>query len=229
MSELINNKQKRVELMKPLSGLHQGMAEAVYACSWKPCWTKPIQRCVCNGGTTDSEGIPAEVVQDLCDTHTRVLKKHLDLQETPQTIPGHPVHTFVEENRELTKVTAQIRHLMSLIAEKPAEEDVSEQMGEIHQLLNNLMDVEKHYQRKENLLFPYFEKNNLPGPPAVMWGKHDEVRELLKTTLEGFQQVKSFSAGEAAAFNQFSVSMVVDAIDEMIYKEEKILPTALIF
>src|SRR5512139_4315707 len=58
------------------------------------------------------EGIPAESIQQLCDTHTRVLKKHLDLQETPDTTPGHPVHTFVQENRELNKTTAQIRLLM---------------------------------------------------------------------------------------------------------------------
>ncbi|HNR02678.1 MAG TPA: DUF438 domain-containing protein [Anaerolineaceae bacterium] len=230
MSELINNKQKRVELMKSLiRQLHQGMAEdrvrlqletLLDEADYNDVFVMEVQLI--------QEGIPAEVVQDLCDTHTRVLKKHLDLQETPQTTPGHPVHTFVEENRELTKLTAQIRHLMNLVAAKPADEDVSEQMSTIHQLLNNLMDVEKHYRRKENLLFPYFEKNNLPGPPAVMWGKHDEVRELLKTTLEGFQQVTGFTAAEAAAFNQFSVSLVVDAIDDMIYKEEKILfPTAL--
>jgi len=230
MSELINNKQKRVELMKSLiRQLHQGMAEdrvrlqletLLDEADYNDVFVMEVQLI--------QEGIPAEVVQDLCDTHTRVLKKHLDLQETPQTTPGHPVHTFVEENRELTKLTAQIRHLMNLVAAKPADEDVSEQMSTIHQLLNNLMDVEKHYRRKENLLFPYFEKNNLPGPPAVMWGKHDEVRELLKTTLEGFQQVSGFTAAEAAAFNQFSVSLVVDAIDDMIYKEEKILfPTAL--
>lgn len=230
MSELINNKQKRIELMKSLiRQLHQGMAEdrvrlqletLLDEADYNDVFVMEVQLI--------QEGIPAEVVQDLCDTHTRVLKKHLDLQETPQTTPGHPVHTFVEENRELTKLTAQIRHLMNLVAAKPADEDVSEQMSTIHQLLNNLMDVEKHYRRKENLLFPYFEKNNLPGPPAVMWGKHDEVRELLKTTLEGFQQVSGFTAAEAAAFNQFSVSLVVDAIDDMIYKEEKILfPTAL--
>jgi DUF438 domain-containing protein len=230
MSELINNKQKRVELMKSLiRQLHQGMAEdrvrmqletLLDEADYNDVFVMEVQLI--------QEGIPAEVVQDLCDTHTRVLKKHLDLQETPQTTPGHPVHTFVEENRELTKVTTQIRQLMNQVAAKPAHEDVSEQMGAIHQLLNNLMDVEKHYRRKENLLFPYFEKNNLPGPPAVMWGKHDEVRELLKTTLEGFQQVGGFTAAEAAAYNQFSVNLVVDAIDDMIYKEEKILfPTAL--
>ena len=194
MSEIINNRQQRIEIMKSLiRRLHSGVAEEqikaqlgtlLDEADYSDVFLMEVQLI--------QEGIPAEVVQDLCDTHTRVLKKHLDLQETPQTTPGHPVHTFVEENRELTKVTTQIRHLMNQLAAKPAEEDVTELMGSIHQLLNNLMDIEKHYRRKENLLFPYFEKNDLPGPPAVMWGKHDEVRELLKTTLEGFQQVSGF-------------------------------------
>lgn len=230
MSELINNKQKRVEVMKSLiRQLHQGVAEdrirsqletLLDEADYNDVFVMEVQLI--------QEGIPAEVVQDLCDTHTRVLKKHLDLQETPQTIPGHPVHTFIEENRELTHVTTQVRQIMKQIASLPGEVDVTEQMGAIHQQLNNLMDVEKHYRRKENLLFPYFEKNNLPGPPAVMWGKHDEVRELLKIALEGLQEVSQFTAGEAVAFNQFSVSMVLDGIDDMIYKEEKILfPTAL--
>lgn len=51
------------------------------------------------------EGIPQESIQELCDTHTRVLKQHLGLEETPEAIPGHPVHTFVQENRELTRTT----------------------------------------------------------------------------------------------------------------------------
>ena len=230
MSELINNKQKRIEVMKSLiRQLHQGVAEdriraqletLLDEADYNDVFVMEVQLI--------QEGIPAEVVQDLCDTHTRVLKKHLDLQETPQTIAGHPVHTFIEENRELTHVTMQVRQIMKQIATLPDETDVTDQMGAIHQQLNNLMDVEKHYRRKENLLFPYFEKNNLPGPPAVMWGKHDEVRELLKISLEGLQEVSGFTAAEAIAFNQFSVSMVLDGIDDMIYKEEKILfPTAL--
>ncbi len=230
MSELINNKQKRIEVMKSLiRQLHQGVAEdriraqletLLDEADYNDVFVMEVQLI--------QEGIPAEVVQDLCDTHTRVLKKHLDLQETPQTIPGHPVHTFIEENRELSRITTQVRQIMGQIASLPADTDVSVQMGVIHQLLNDLMDVEKHYRRKENLLFPYFEKNNLPGPPSVMWGKHDEVREMLKTTLGGLQEVSQFTAGEANGFNQFSVAMVLDGIDDMIYKEEKILfPTAL--
>jgi DUF438 domain-containing protein len=230
MSELINNKQKRIEVMKTLiRQLHKGVAEdrvrmqletLLDEADYNDVFVMEVQLI--------QEGIPAEVVQDLCDTHTRVLKKHLDLQETPQTVPGHPVNTFIEENRELTAITTQIRQIMSQVAVLPAETDVSTQMGVVHQMMNNLMDVDKHYRRKENLLFPYFEKNNLPGPPAVMWGKHDEVREMLRTALEGLQEVSGFSASEASAFYQFSISMVLDAVDDMIYKEEKILfPTAL--
>jgi hypothetical protein len=230
MSELINNRQKRIDIMKTLiRQLHQGLAEErvkhqleslLDQADYSDVFLMEVQLI--------QEGIPAEAIQDLCDTHTRVLKGHLDLQETPETNPGHPVHTFVHENLELTRSTTQIRHLMAKIKSQSADSDVTSIMDEIHQLLNNLMDVEKHYLRKENLLFPYFEKNDLPGPPTVMWGKHDETRELLKGTLSGFQEVHQFTALEAAAYNQFSVLTVVDAIDDMVYKEEKILyPTAL--
>jgi len=230
MSELIDNRQHRIDIMKTLiRKLHEGAGEEYIKrqletyldeADYRDVFLMEVQLI--------KEGIPAEAVQDLCDTHTRVLKRHLDLQETPETIPGHPVHTFIQENREITRTTTQIRYLMQQINELPGDADATSIMDLIHPLLNQLMDVDKHYKRKENLLFPYFEKHDLPGPPVVMWGKHDEVREFLKGTLEGFQRVDTFSAAESSAFNQFSVSAIVDAIDEMIYKEEKILfPTAL--
>lgn len=48
-------------------------------------------------------------------------------------------------------------------------------MQEIQANLNIHTNIKQHYKRKENLFFPYFEKKNKPGPPAVMWGKHDET------------------------------------------------------
>ena len=174
------------------------------------------------------EGISAESVQKLCDTHTRVLKKHLDLQETPRTIPGHPVHTFVQENRELNKTTARIRLIMKQLDAMPDETDATDPMRDIQGSLNNLMDVDKHYRRKEYLLFPFFEKKDLPGPAMVMWGKHDEVREILRQTIAGLQESQAMSAAEAKAYNLFTVAPANEAIDDMVYKEEKILfPTAL--
>ena len=49
-------------------------------------------------------------------------------------------------------------------------------MEAIRTHFNALTDVEKHYLRKEYLLFPFLEKHGITGPPKVM-GKHDETRE----------------------------------------------------
>jgi len=230
MSELINNRQQRIEIMKHLiRQLHAGVAEErvkaqletlLDEADYSDVFLMEVQLI--------QEGIPAESIQQLCDTHTRVLKKHLDLQETPETVPGHPVHTFIQENRELTKTTARIRLLMQQVDALPDEQDATEPMRAIQGLLNNLMDVDKHYRRKEYLLFPHFEKNNLPGPPTVMWGKDDEVRALLRQTIAGLQQVEQLSAAEAKAYNLLAVSPAIEAVDDMVYKEEKIIfPTAL--
>jgi len=230
MSEIINNRQQRIEIMKNLiRQLHNGVSEEqvkhqletmLDEADYSDVFLMEVQLM--------QEGISAEKIQELCDTHTRVLKKHLDLRETPETVAGHPVNTFVQENRELMKTTGQIRLLMQKLDALPDKADATEQMRGIQALLNNLMDVDKHYRRKEYLLFPFFEKNNLPGPPMVMWGKHDEARNLLKETIAGLQQVETMTAAEARAYCLFTVTPAIEAIDDMIYKEEKILfPTAL--
>jgi DUF438 domain-containing protein len=37
--------------------------------------------------------------------------------------------------------------------------------------------------------------------PMVMWGKHDEARNLLRETIAGLQQIESLKAAEAKAYN----------------------------
>ncbi len=230
MSEVINNRQQRIGIMKNLvRQLHRGVAEEqvrrqletmLDETDYSDVFVMEVQLV--------QEGLPAEEIQELCDTHTRVLRKHLDLSETPETLPGHPVNTFVRENRELTKTTAQVRLLMQRVEALADDHDATEPMRGIQALLNGLTDADKHYRRKEYLLFPFFEKNQLPGPPMVMWGKHDEARTLLRETIAGLQQAESLTAAEAKAYNLFAVTPAIEAIDEMVYKEEKILfPTAL--
>jgi len=230
MSEIINNRRQRVEIMKSLvRQLHQGSGEEKIR--------KQLETMLDEADYSDvfvmeveliEEGIPEESIMELCDTHTRVLSSHLDLQETPKTNPGHPVHTFIEENRELTKLTQKVRLLITEVDQLEDEENALPLMQDIQSLLNELMDVDKHYRRKENLLFPYFEKKNVPGPPTVMWGKHDETRTLLKGTILGLQQTDHILAPEARAYNLFAVSTALESVEDMIYKEEKIImPTAL--
>ena len=94
-------------------------------------------------------------------------------------------------------------------------------------LFNQLFDVDKHYQRKEYLLFPYLEKLGVTGPPKVMWGKHDEIRELLKGGIEALQ-VAEADREELLAVAAMLLNPALQGIDDMTTKEEEILlPMAL--
>ena len=42
--------------------------------------------------------------------------------------------------------------------------------------LGTLREFERHYLRKENILFPYLEQKGFSGPSKVMWAIHDEMK-----------------------------------------------------
>ena len=52
----------------------------------------------------EEEGIPVSEVQRLCSVHAEVFKgsiEEIHRSEKPEDQPGHPVHTFKMENREI--------------------------------------------------------------------------------------------------------------------------------
>jgi len=169
-----------------------------------------------------SEGLPEEEVLKFCDIHSMVLEGHID-QSGAKPIPaGHPVDTFIKENRELEKVTDIIGNLLAQI-ESTKDEQVKDLFLKIHARLNELMDVDKHYKRKEYLLFPFLESYGITGPPKVMWGKHDEIREKLKAAIEVVSAPGNITADEAKTVADMILYPAVRAIPDMIMKEEEIL------
>jgi len=73
-------------------------------------------------------------------------------------------------------------------------EDVGELVSEMHKSFNALMDVEKHYLRKENLLFPYLEKTLGHRSINCHVGKHNEARELMKNAFEALAAAQKITA-----------------------------------
>ena len=99
---------------------------------------------------------------------------------------------------------------------------------QLQYLFNELSDVDKHYLRKEYLLFPFLEKAGITGPPKVMWGKHDETRELLKAAREALSHAKGATKEELATVISLVLQPALEAIEGMVMKEEEILlPMAL--
>lgn len=225
MSELINNAEKRRGLLKHMiKQLHEGQApEAVKAQLIQLLGKVPYEDVVLVEQELISEGMPPGEILKLCDIHTKALKGTISQEGSKEAPPGHPVHTFLQENRGLGWHLNELKNSFSRIEKMDDDQDASPEMAEIRNHVHALTDVDKHYKRKENLLFPYLEKNGITGPPTVMWGKHDEARELLDSAVEALSATQEYSAGEAKSVIELSVKPAADAIEEMIYKEEEIL------
>jgi len=171
-----------------------------------------------------SDGVLSdEEVLKFCDLHTEALEGHIDHSSAKEVPEGHPVDVFIQENRELKKVIEQCESLYKELEASDSPEKVNEVFIKLRQLFNNLMDVDKHYQRKENLLFPYLEKLGITGPPKVMWGKHDEVREMLKSVIETLATQEAVTADEARALIEMLFRPATNGIADMTMKEEEIL------
>jgi DUF438 domain-containing protein len=225
MSELINNPGSRKELLKHMIlQLHEGIAPEEIKKRMAELMSKiPYNEVVEVEQELISEGLPETEVLRLCDIHTQVLEDRIDLSGARLVPPGHPVDTFKQENRELEKVIGQLRELFSRSDELFARTGGEFLVNKMKALFNSLMDVDKHYRRKENLLFPFLEKYGITGPPKVMWGKHDETRELLRNALNALSMQEVLSAELIRSKIEIHLAPAAKAITDMILKEEEIL------
>ena len=170
-----------------------------------------------------NEGLPETEVLRLCDVHTQALEGQIDLSEMKIVPPGHPVDTFRRENKELLKVVDQLEELYNSVSSLENESQIGSYFLQLKSHFNSLMDVEKHYLRKENLLFPYLEQYGITGPPKVMWGKHNEIRELLKASIEVLNSPEGLSLEEVESAVQLVFKPASDAVADMTMKEDQIL------
>ncbi len=223
MSELIDNSQHRKSRLKELIlKLHEGKdPEKVRQELIDTLDNIPYGDVVEVEQELIEEGLPQEEVLKLCDIHSAVLQGNVDLSAAADIPEGHPVDIFIQENKELKQVTGQIRNLLKAI-EDNVETKLENYLPLLLEKFNLLLDVDKHYQRKEYLLFPYLEQQGITGPPQVMWGKHDEIRNLIKGSIE-ILRTPDIDREELLASSQLILSPALTGVDEMVIKEEEIL------
>jgi uncharacterized protein len=168
-----------------------------------------------------AEGLPVEEVLKLCDAHSAVLEGRVDLSAI-KTIPdGHPVDVMIQENKALKRVAENVLSELSAV-EYVKDEYLKDAILRLRGGYNQLIDVDKHYQRKEYLLFPFLENLGITGPPKVMWGKHDEIRELLKGSIE-ILNVPDLGKDDLVASAELVLIPAAKGVIDMIVKEEEIL------
>jgi len=163
------------------------------------------------------EGLPEAEIKRLCDVHVAVFRESLDTQVSPETNPGHPVHTFRAENEAAAQVLNALQEALE-----------ANQLEQARDRLQELRQYEKHYLREENILFPYLERHGFSGPSSVMWAIHDDVRAGWKA-LAGLLDTDPGDDPDALSGRIEQVFGPLSSdIREMFYKEENILlPTSL--
>ncbi|MEK3788819.1 DUF438 domain-containing protein [Paenibacillus sp. FSL K6-1230] len=233
MSELINNREmmgkersERQELLKEIiKELHAGKSvEEVKARFEEAVGDVTVAEISeLEHALMTEEGIPVSEVQRLCSVHTAIFKgsiQDIHRSEKPEEQPGHPVHTFKLENREIEKL---VNFQIELHKDKFARQDSDEIRYKLLEDLNLLLDIDKHYSRKENLLFPYLERYGIFGPTKVMWGIDDGIRAMIKGAKA---MLTNYTGNQQEVVD--TLEQAIREVNEMIFKEENILlPMAL--
>ena len=216
MSEMIRNNEEKQKILKEIvTNLHEGSNVKDVQKQFKDIIknVSPEEIASMEQSLID-EGVPVEHVQSLCDVHVKVFEDTLEKQKVGKALPGHPVHTYKAENKHLKILIKRIKKDLRKVVK-------GKERGSFESTFKELKEVEIHFQRKENQLFPFLEAVNFTGPSRVMWGKQDEIRAMFKEIDAAFKEddMKALKG---------HISKLTKALTGMIFMEEKILfPTAM--
>ena len=212
MSGEINNREYRQKVIKELiEQLHSGSTvdevkgrfEAAFDGVSAEEIAQAEQALIANG-------LPVSEVQRLCDVHAAVFKGSIEEIHAsgPADIPGHPANTLKLENQAIMQLAGEIRQQLMFPPSAGAKEKLEAK-------LRKLGEIDRHYLKKENLLFPYMEQYGITAPPKVMWGLDDELRDALRAVVKD-------AAADAPGLKA-RIETLLGKIQEMIFKEENIM------
>ncbi len=120
--------------------------------------------------------------------------------------PGHPIQNYLEENALVTNLCNMLDNLTVH----------ADNLLELTNLFNQLAEVQIHYVRKENQLFPYLEKAGFSHPSTAMWQFHEDIRQIIKESRAALE------AKDCAKLSE-RLPVLTREIREMILREEMIL------
>ena len=160
-----------------------------------------------------SEGITFAEIMSLCNVHANLMGSKVNTQTTLADFeqPGHPVHVMKMENLAIRGALDRVERLLVNFLET---KDSTIEKG-LRRQISLLDQFENHYQRKEYAMFPLMEKKGITAPPKVMWGVHDQIRDLYRDFKNALND------GKESTLEEFQIAR--DEMLEMIQKEENIL------
>jgi hypothetical protein len=225
MSDLINNREKfmtndekRQQMLRSMIlKLHDGVDPAEVKKEFKEKFSGVSSYEISQmEQNLIGEGMAVEEIQRLCEVHADIFKGSVEEVHTKskeEESIGHPVRVLREENFAIERlIDDEIMPKLDAYFNHPEAPIKHLLLAD----LNLLLDIDKHYSRKENVIFPFMERYGITAPPKVMWGVDDEIRADLK-------QVKALITADDRETARDKTYAALDRVKEMIFKEEQIL------
>ena len=206
--------ERQEKLKELMLRLHQGEKEEIiqeefnqYFDSISPYEIQVMER------NLMQEGITYEEIMRLCKIHASLMSAKVESGEGMPDFEkeGHPVMVLKKENLALRGAIDRIERLLQAYVSSK-DEDL---LKGLKRQISLLDQFENHYLRKEYALFPIMESKGITAPPKVMWGVHDEIREIYKNFKQAFDEQAD------DVMDQFLAAK--EELLEMIFKEENIL------
>lgn len=123
----------------------------------------------------------------------------------PSALPqGHPVKIYSEE-----------KELIQRLGNELQQTDPKVENQKFYNIFNQLQQVERRFERKENQLFPVLESKGWTGPSKNMWSFHDTIREqfrLLRKKIENREFSEATQDAHYLVSSIFRLLVVEDSV-----------------
>ena len=216
MNETINNQSRRqVALKHVIAQLHAGTSLDEVKSEFAALLAEvDASEIAALEQALITEGMPAMEIKRLCDVHVAAFEDALSARARAEAArapapDAQPVSLIGELKAENVAAGHALDGLAAAVG--------ATKWDEARAWLHKLGEHERHYVRKENVLFPYLERHGFSGPSTVMWAIHDDIRA-------GWKQCEAMLSGHPDANRVAAVfEPLADAIRQMFTKEENIL------
>jgi len=133
---------------------------------------------------------------------------------------GSFLYHLMAENAEMEKRMKALKtDIKAVFSEKDKISELQKQKETLKSKFTELLEYNKHNLKKENILFPYFEKSH-PDHLCVnvMWSMHDDARESLQKLISNLEN-------DPPSINEFNqeIGKLYFAVLPVIFREEYIL------
>ena len=124
---------------------------------------------------------------------------------------GHPVRTYLDEVEAIRKVLSDMKEMLN-------KKFIRNQWAELY---DKLGQINIHFARKQNQLYPALEKAGFDKPSKIMWTLENDIRDTIKKAQGYLENDKDKEFLEIQ-------DEVIEMVEDMMVKEEEILyPTSM--